>query len=113
MRYLLDTNVCIDYLTARYPPVIGRLQRVSPEDLCVSSIAAAELRYGADKSGNPSRNHARLDVLFAEMRCLSLEVGAVEAPRGDGGGNDDPEENGERHQGACPCGAPRRAQEGE
>jgi len=79
LRYLLDTNVCIDYLTARYPPVIGRLQRVSPEDLCVSSIAAAELRYGADKSGNPSRNHARLDVLFAEMRCLEFDLAAAAA----------------------------------
>ncbi len=79
MRSLLDTNVCIDYLTARYPLVVGRIQRVSPEDLCVSSIAAAELRYGADKSSNPSRNHARLDLFFAEMPCLEFDLEAAAA----------------------------------
>lgn len=79
MRYLLDTNVCVDYLTGRYPPVVARVQKASPEDLCVSSIAAAELRYGADKSSHPSRNHARLDLFFGEMPCLEFDLSAAAA----------------------------------
>ena len=79
MRYLLDTNVCVDYLTGRFPLVVERVQRASPEDLCVSSIVAAELRYGADKSQNPARNHSRLDVFFGEMPCLEFDLAAATA----------------------------------
>ncbi len=67
MKYLLDTNVCVDYLTGRFPQVADRIQRSAPEELCLSSIVIAELRYGADKSGKPSRNHKLLDVLTNEI----------------------------------------------
>ncbi|MGH7858724.1 MAG: type II toxin-antitoxin system tRNA(fMet)-specific endonuclease VapC [Candidatus Binatia bacterium] len=77
MRYLLDTNVCVDYLTGRFPRVIERIRESSPEDLCVSSVAMAELRYGAEKSAHRSRNHARLDVFFQEVRILDFDAGAA------------------------------------
>jgi len=67
MKYLLDTNVCVDYLTGRFPQVADRIQRSAPEELCLSSIVIAELRYSADKSGKPSRNHKLLDVLTNEI----------------------------------------------
>jgi tRNA(fMet)-specific endonuclease VapC len=74
MRYLLDTNACVDYLTGRYPGVAERIQRCSPADLCLSSIVAAELRYGADNSQHPARNHSRLDILLGEIRCLDFDL---------------------------------------
>ena len=77
MRYLLDTNVCVDYLNARYPGVVRRLQACSPDDVCVSSIVVAELRYGADRSKHPRRNHARLDALLAEIRCAAFDESAA------------------------------------
>ena len=79
MKYLLDTNVCVDYLTGRFPTVIERMQDASPEDLAVSSIVAAELRYGADKSQQPARNHARLDILLQDLRCLDFDLAAAGA----------------------------------
>lgn len=79
MKYLLDTNVCVDYLTGRFPRVIERMQEASPEDLAVSSIVAAELRYGADKSQQPARNHARLDILMGDLRCLDFDLAAARA----------------------------------
>ena len=42
MKYLLDTNVCVDYLNGRYPRVTRQIQESSPNDLCVSSVAVAE-----------------------------------------------------------------------
>ena len=54
MRYLLDTNVWVDYLTARYPEVVRRIHGSSPEDLCLSSVVMAELRFGAEKSARSS-----------------------------------------------------------
>lgn len=77
MRYLLDTNVCVDYLTGRYPRVVARLQKSSPEDLCLSSVVVAELRYGADHSARRRTNHARVDVLIEEVECLDFDLRAA------------------------------------
>jgi tRNA(fMet)-specific endonuclease VapC len=69
--------VCVDYFTGRYPSVITRLQRASPEDVCLSSVVVAELRYGADRSSRPKANHARIDTLVAEMACLGFDLDAA------------------------------------
>jgi len=73
MRYMLDTNVCVDYLNGRYPAVTEAIQQSSPDDLCVSSVAVAELRFGAEKSANRRRNHARLDVFLADIICADFD----------------------------------------
>jgi tRNA(fMet)-specific endonuclease VapC len=77
MKYLLDTNVCVDYLNQRYLNVVTRIRSSSPEDLCLSSVAVAELRYGADRSAQRTRNHERLDVLTAEIQCLDFDLSAA------------------------------------
>lgn len=77
MKYLLDTNVCIDYLNGRHPSVVARVQRAAPEDLRVSSVVVAELRYGADRSQRPKANHARLDALAGEIECLDFDLKAA------------------------------------
>lgn len=76
MRYLLDTNVCVDYLRGR-EPVVQRVRDCDPEDLCLSSIVVAELRYGADRSADPRRNHALLDSLVREVRCVDFDLDAA------------------------------------
>lgn len=77
MRYLLDTNVCIDYLTGRYPAVAARLRALGPSDVCLSSVVVAELRYGADKSAHPRRNHRLLDALIGEIPCRGFDASAA------------------------------------
>src|SRR5437773_903649 len=77
MKYLLDTNVCVDYLNGRHPAVTRAMQKASPDDLCVSSIVVAELRYGAEKSAHRQRNHARLDVLLDEIQCMNFDRDAA------------------------------------
>jgi tRNA(fMet)-specific endonuclease VapC len=77
MRYLLDTNACVDYLNGRFPGVTERIQRSSPQDLCISSIVVAELRYGADHSSSRHRNHRRLDMLTAEIACVDFDLQAA------------------------------------
>ncbi len=79
MRYLLDTNVCVDYLTGRYPAVVARIQRSVPDDLCLSSVVVSELRYGAEHSARPSANHARIDALVEEIETLPFELGDAAA----------------------------------
>jgi len=77
MLYLLDTNVCVDYLNGRYPNVVRRVQSAQPDELCTSAVVAAELRYGADRSKNARSNHVRLDVLLREVRCLPFDAEAA------------------------------------
>jgi tRNA(fMet)-specific endonuclease VapC len=77
VRYLLDTNVCVDFLNRRFPGVTERIRSSPPEDLCVSSVVVAELRYGADRSQKAAENHDRLDVLTAEVQCLDFDLAAA------------------------------------
>ena len=41
---LLDTNICIYALKRRPPEVLSRLERLTPADVAVSAVTAAELR---------------------------------------------------------------------
>lgn len=50
MKYLLDTNTCIQYLNGRSQSVFDRLNVLSPEDIFLCSIVKLELRYGALRS---------------------------------------------------------------
>jgi tRNA(fMet)-specific endonuclease VapC len=77
MAFLLDTNVCVDYFTARYPKLVARIQQSSPDDLFVSSAVVAELRYGADHSARRRANHSRIDALVAEIEALDFDLDAA------------------------------------
>lgn len=77
MRYLLDTNVCVDYVTGHHPEVVRRIQSSSPEDMAVSAIAVAELRYGADKSARPRANHELLDAFLADVPAVDFNLRAA------------------------------------
>jgi tRNA(fMet)-specific endonuclease VapC len=79
VKYLLDTNVCVDFLNQRHPSVTERIRRSSPEDLCLSSVVVAELRYGADRSQRRDKNYERLDILTAEIPCLDFDLAAASA----------------------------------
>jgi tRNA(fMet)-specific endonuclease VapC len=79
VRYLLDTNVCVDFLRGRHPSVAAHMRDSSPDDLCTSSIVAAELRYGADRSRRPGENHAALERLFAGLQTVDFDLEAASA----------------------------------
>jgi tRNA(fMet)-specific endonuclease VapC len=55
MKYLLDSNVCIQYLNQRSEKIIQRLQDLSDIDIVVCSIVKAELFYGAMRTYNPAK----------------------------------------------------------
>jgi len=85
MRYMLDTDICI-YIARKKPEsVIGKLQKLSAEDACLSVITYAELLYGAEKSKHRTENLETLNRLrtlisvepFEESACK--EYGIIRA----------------------------------
>lgn len=53
MRRTLDTNICSCILRRHPPSMIERFAMLRREDLWLSAIVAAELRFGAAKLGSP------------------------------------------------------------
>lgn len=64
MKYLLDSEVCVEIMRRR-GPVSTRITRYSPDELAISTINLAELEYGVLRSGNPTEQRRRLDALLA------------------------------------------------
>jgi len=73
MIKLLDTNICIYIINRRKPEVLHHFAQYQPGDLALSFITAAELRYGAAKSQNPTKTHAALDHFLAPFDVLPLD----------------------------------------
>ncbi|MGD0635835.1 MAG: type II toxin-antitoxin system VapC family toxin [Beijerinckiaceae bacterium] len=67
--FFLDTNVINTVMNRRIEVIDARLQFeiVAGSRLVVPVPVLFELRYGAEKSQNPSRNHARIDEFLTAV----------------------------------------------
>jgi tRNA(fMet)-specific endonuclease VapC len=72
LRYLLDTNIISDLVRRPGGAVATRIADVGEDSICTSIIVAAELRYGAAKSGSKPLSE-RIDLLLSAMEILPLE----------------------------------------
>lgn len=79
MRYLLDTDICIEMIRQRAPQAVERLKNLSPEEVAISSITVAELQYGAQKSQRVQRNQERLDLFLIPLPILDFDFDAAVA----------------------------------
>ena len=52
VRFMLDTDTCSFLIRGANPPLRRAVQRHA-ENLCVSVVTVAELRFGAKKKGSP------------------------------------------------------------
>jgi tRNA(fMet)-specific endonuclease VapC len=73
MRYLLDSNAVIAALSSTDSSLARRLRRQQPSDVCLSSIVAHELFYGAFKSARIEQNIAILNELQFEVLPFDAE----------------------------------------
>ncbi|MBI9085337.1 MAG: type II toxin-antitoxin system VapC family toxin [Desulfobacterales bacterium] len=77
MMYMLDTDICI-YIIKRKPlNVLKRLETITPEDLCMSSITFAELVNGAKKSVHIKENLNKLSQLSDVLEILPFDKDAA------------------------------------
>jgi hypothetical protein len=61
MRYLLDANTCIAAMRG-HPLVLQRLALAAPGDCAISTITRYELWVGVEKSADPVKEKAKVDV---------------------------------------------------
>ena len=79
MKLMLDTNICI-YIIKRQPSsVLDRLVALPTEEVGLSVITVAELRYGASKSTRPGRNHQALYEFLRPFEVALYDEPATKA----------------------------------
>jgi tRNA(fMet)-specific endonuclease VapC len=77
MKFLLDSNTCIQFLNDSHAGVKRQLLAHHPSDLALCSVVKAELLYGAYRSARVVANLQRLQTFFAPMRCLPFDDACV------------------------------------
>lgn len=74
--YLLDTNVCIDFLLGRSPLLAKRVGRAFGT-LALSAITVAELRVGSRTSSDPQGDARRIDSFVAALPVIAFDEAAA------------------------------------
>jgi tRNA(fMet)-specific endonuclease VapC len=72
LRYLLDTNILSDLVRDPQGRIARHITRVGEDRVCTSIVVAAELRFGARKSGS-QRLAQRIDLVLSALDVLPLE----------------------------------------
>jgi tRNA(fMet)-specific endonuclease VapC len=73
MRFLRDTNACITFLRQRHAPLIARWRATPASEDVLCAVVVYELRYGAERSTDPAREHAKLDVFLRPFASLPFD----------------------------------------
>jgi tRNA(fMet)-specific endonuclease VapC len=73
MIFLPDTNACISLLRQPNPTLIARWKSNQATDIALCSVVVYELRYGAERSSNAAREHAKLDVFLDAFVSLPFD----------------------------------------
>lgn len=77
MKYLLDTNICVFLFRRKFPSVLQRLHQTQAGEVGISAVTLAELRYGADRSSDPPKNHAVIDAFLTTVAVVEFREDAA------------------------------------
>jgi tRNA(fMet)-specific endonuclease VapC len=72
LRYLLDTNILSDLVRHPQGVVATRISEAGEATVCTSIIVAAELRFGAAKSGS-KKLADRIELILSALEVVPLE----------------------------------------
>ena len=78
MTYLLDTNVCVEFMRGRKQQLTARFQSVPQSDKHLCPIVLGELFYGAYKSLRPAHNVAQVELFIAYFPVLPFDALAAQ-----------------------------------
>ena len=76
-KYILDTNICI-YTIKNRPNQVREAFSRHQDQMCVSTVTAMELIYGAEKSAAPEKNLGVIEGFLARLAVLDYDLHAAE-----------------------------------
>ena len=79
MRYLLDTNICIQIIRRKPSELLSRMTALPVGDVGMSTITVAELHVGVQKSRDPARNAEALTMFLLPLEIAAFDYAAAEA----------------------------------
>jgi tRNA(fMet)-specific endonuclease VapC len=69
---MLDTNIISDLVRNPAGKVAKKIRKVGDDNLCVSIVTSAELRFGCIKRGSP-RLTETIEQILAELEIVALD----------------------------------------
>jgi len=79
VKYLLDTNTCIELLRlGGSSPVAAHLAAAAPDDVSLCSVVVAELLFGALRSNSPASSLATVRMFASGFSSLPFDDLAAE-----------------------------------
>ena len=76
LQYMLDTDICI-HVIKNYPERLRQRFNRHGKQLCISSIALGELRFGAEKSARRAENLQEIELFTARVDVLPFGSAAA------------------------------------
>lgn len=76
--YLLDTNVCVQYLRGKNAVIRQRLAAKAAGEIAICSVVLAELYLGALRSARPAANRGKIDTFVQPYACLPFDAAAAQ-----------------------------------
>ena len=73
MKWMLDTNICIDIIRERPRSLLDRFNEHTVGDIGLSVVTLAELEYGVSASSRPARNRAALEQFVSPLEIASFD----------------------------------------
>jgi tRNA(fMet)-specific endonuclease VapC len=77
LRYLLDTDICIELIRHKPPRLIAKLAEASAREVAISSIGLAELELGVHRSKEPERARLALDQFLSPFTIVAFDYEAA------------------------------------
>jgi tRNA(fMet)-specific endonuclease VapC len=77
--YLLDTNICIDFVDGRSDVARRHVEANFRSGLSMSSITAGELLVGARESSDPVEDARRIERFIKVVHCHDFDEAAARA----------------------------------
>jgi len=77
MKYLLDTDICINIIRSKEDSLLRMVCSQELEQMSISSITVAELEFGAAKSSKPDQNFLALTQFLTPLRTRDFDKKAA------------------------------------
>ena len=73
VMYFLDTNICIYFISGKYPSIVEELRSRKPSDIKIPSMVKAELLYGVEKSVQKEKNYEYLHKFLEPFEIVNFD----------------------------------------